>query len=196
MASLVLKIRRLGFTLVELLVVIAIIGILAGIMYPAIRRVQESSRRAHCMSNLHQMGKFLTLYADSHRGKYPESLKDMGLYVRGQETEILVCPSMARHASPATGIEGLTATNTSYNYKSGLNDMMPATKLLMCDRNGNTDAAPGAWGGNHQGKGGHILCIGENVEWVSESDMTDEKWNKYFTEPWTTNMWAEPKLGR
>jgi prepilin-type N-terminal cleavage/methylation domain-containing protein/prepilin-type processing-associated H-X9-DG protein len=56
-----------GFTLVELLVVLSIVGVLVGLLLPAVQMARESARRIQCASHVKNMGVALHNFADAQR---------------------------------------------------------------------------------------------------------------------------------
>jgi prepilin-type N-terminal cleavage/methylation domain-containing protein len=70
--------RRRGFTLVELLVVIAIIGILMGLLVPAVSVVRGTAQRSACQSNMRQLGMANANFQNTY-GRFPPSC----IYGRG-----------------------------------------------------------------------------------------------------------------
>ncbi len=58
-----------GFTLIELLVVVAVVGVLAGLLLPALARSKATAGRIRCVGSLHQMGLAVQMYWDDNGGR-------------------------------------------------------------------------------------------------------------------------------
>lgn len=119
-----MKSNRKGFTLVELLVVIAIIGILIGMLLPAVQQVREAARRTQCLNGLRQMG-LGTLNYESANMRFPttgpegQSIWDIQnrsnpeIQVLSYYYEILPFIEQNNlHAMPSTTLAGSTSPTT------------------------------------------------------------------------------------
>lgn len=138
--------RKRGFTLIELLVVIAVIGLLIGILVPALSKARASSRRAVCASNLKQVGVLMQLYLGEHKdrlpyasfmpsmGPFPLMDREKPIYITkvlkqssDDRAEVYQCPNDEPNESrpePNTGKSYFESETSSYEYRVGFPGFM------------------------------------------------------------------------
>lgn len=122
--------RKHGFTLVELLVVIAIIGILVGLLLPAVQAAREASRRMSCSNNLKQLG-LAEHNAESASGKLAPN------FYEGQNGIIALSPfpPLASYFEQKNLVEQLQArceAEGAFSFDSLDTTATPPLSVAMC----------------------------------------------------------------
>ena len=82
--------------------------LLTSILLPSLNRAREQANRVKCASNLRQIGQAVALYANEHRGEYPDTL-DKAMTSGVLATETFVCPASSDTPAPSATAEARAA---------------------------------------------------------------------------------------
>ena len=138
--------QRIAFTLVELLVVIAIIGILIGMLLPAVQQVREAARRIQCSNRLRQ----LALAAHNFESAYGHLPAGRGAplpSVFSAHARLLPLMEQSALESQIDYQQAPTTFSTGANLWDGSSNLLVASQvvpLLLCPSDAIQGRVPGS----------------------------------------------------
>ncbi len=155
---------RYAFTLVELLVVIAIIGILVGLLLPAVQSAREAARRMQCSNNLKQLGLACHNYEAAYK-KFPPMQTGAGgvnpgsIHGWGQRFAMSGHYAMLPYLEQSALYDSMPPTLEPWN---GANPFRTAVSFLQCPSNANAKLEPTDQNRN-RGLSNYGYCAGDNL---------------------------------
>jgi len=181
------------------MVVISIIGILLGLLVPAIQRTKDAVRSAACKNNLRQIGVAVLSYVEDNDGRYPyypaEVSNSLGLiypqYMQG-DPRLFRCPGgnarvpntidMTLTGNDVRGTNGVQMSYDSSRLAENLvlepapGQTIKSTLPLVWDWYGGLEPGEGTPAmqalNNHKFRGGNVLYVGGHVKWVSAKNWS------------------------
>lgn len=175
--------RRHAFTLVELLVVIAIIGVLVGLLLPAVQQAREAARRMSCSNNLKNVGLAFHNYHDTHN-ELPAFLYNNGQNQpwRGYSSFTQILPFIEQQPLYDQVQTGSRSFWENWE-QPGLNGILQDARATLvptfiCPSNQDFPSTTGGWS---NGPGcSYGVSFGSTIRWVdfqSQNGMFRNKWN-------------------
>jgi prepilin-type N-terminal cleavage/methylation domain-containing protein/prepilin-type processing-associated H-X9-DG protein len=190
-----------GFTLVELLVVIAIIGVLAGLLLPAVQQAREAGRRMSCGNNIRQLMLAAEMFSTTYK-KYPT-----GVHPRVSIVP-LAAPAIVQ-VSALTLMLPYLEQNALYNNYNQKRDWFDATPLApggesnfsiaqnrLALLNCPSSVDPNRRDGNPQDAGGTIPRVYPTGALVNAGSPANGNWSEQFAvTDYSAVLGVNPRLG-
>jgi prepilin-type processing-associated H-X9-DG protein/prepilin-type N-terminal cleavage/methylation domain-containing protein len=190
---------RTAFTLLELLVVIAIIGVLVGLLLPAVQAARAAARRTQCANNMRQIGLAIHQHTNAHDGQMPLAHHDFTTVAREQTWVYSLAPYLesvdAIRICPRDpqGDERLRDKETSYVLNSYFAVDPPDIESLPPEQQDNYRHVDNLWDMSDSGKAILMFEAAEGIkddhthgwEWFSGYNLQYQSpalplvWNKY-----------------
>ena len=127
--------QRKAFTLVELLIVISIIGVLMGLLIPAVQSVKEAMKRTTCINNQKQLATAVLQYQNSFR-RFPGYVNSVGQDNLPASWAVMLFPYLDRadlwaewaHKRAIGGNLGMNESDPNFHHEAHLD-------VLICPTN-------------------------------------------------------------